>query len=150
MPQVQAALRSPRPGCEAWSALRPALLMMTSMRPDSLKARVDDLVDRGRVGHVEDLGAEGVRVAFERVGDLGAVADGADDPVAALEELLGEFAAEAAVHAGDEPGSLGHEVAFQAGRVVAAWYSASVTCWPTRFPGRPGLQRGRPRSRGGS
>ena len=42
---------------------------------------VDDLPDHGSVGDVEDLDAKSVRVPLRQVGDLGGVADRADDAV---------------------------------------------------------------------
>jgi hypothetical protein len=74
---------------------------------------VDDLPDRGSVGDVEDLDAKGVRVPLRQVGDLGGVADSADDAVTALEQLGGELAAEAAADAGDEPGTCSHGGSFR-------------------------------------
>ena len=67
---------------------------------------VDHLMHRRRVGDVEHLRAECLGVALGEVGDLAGVADGAHDAVAALQELSGELAAEAAADAGDEPGAL--------------------------------------------
>jgi hypothetical protein len=64
-------------------------------------------VDRACVGHVEQFGAEGLRVSLEKVADLTGVAHGADDAVAASEELVGQLAAEAAADTGDEPGAGG-------------------------------------------
>ncbi len=69
---------------------------------------VDDVADGGGVGHIQDRGLERLRVAVEQVLDLAGVADGADDAVTVVEELLGELASEAAADAGDEPGTGGH------------------------------------------
>jgi hypothetical protein len=44
-----------------------------------------------------------VRVFLEQVGDAVRPADGADDGVAAVQQLGGQLTAEAAAHAGDEP-----------------------------------------------
>jgi hypothetical protein len=41
-------------------------------------------------------------ITVEQIGDLASVADGSDDAVAALEELIGEVAPEAAADASDE------------------------------------------------
>jgi hypothetical protein len=70
----------------------------------ALEGAVDELPDRRAVGHFEHLGDERVGVGVAEVGDLPGSADGADDTVAAGEQLLGEFAAEAAADPGEEPG----------------------------------------------
>jgi hypothetical protein len=66
---------------------------------------LDDVVDTGRVAYVEDPGSEGVRVGFGQVGDGFRAPDRADDAFADGEQLLGEVAAEATAHAGDQPGT---------------------------------------------
>ena len=60
------------------------------------KAAVDDVVDRRGVGHIEQLGSERVRVAFDEVDDRLGAPNGPDDAVSPLEQLCGELAAEAA------------------------------------------------------
>jgi hypothetical protein len=70
---------------------------------------VDQGSDRARVGDVEELHVEGVGMLLGQVGDGVGAADGADDGVAAVEQLAGEFAAEAAADSGDEPGPGCHE-----------------------------------------
>lgn len=69
---------------------------------------LDDLVDAGRVAYVEDLGAEGVGVGLGEVGHGFRAPHRADDAFAGGEQLFGEVAAEAAAHAGDQPGTKGH------------------------------------------
>ena len=69
---------------------------------------VDDIADGDGVSDVEDRGCERLRIPVEQVLDVAGVADGADDAVTAVEELLGELAAEAAADTGDEPGTGGH------------------------------------------
>ena len=76
------------------------------MRPSSSERTLDNFADRRRVGHVEQFGVERLRVTLEQIGDLAGVANRSDDAVAALEELIGELAAEAAADAGDEPCAL--------------------------------------------
>ena len=70
---------------------------------------VDQRADGAPVGDVEDLDVEGVGVLVGDLGDGLGAADGADDRVAAVEQLGGEFAAEAAADSGDEPGPGCHE-----------------------------------------
>ena len=105
------------------------MLMTTSMRPSSANERSTTVADRRGVGDVEHLGAERLGVLLDEVADLGGVADGADDAVAPLEELLGQLAAEAAADAGDEPGALCHRDPFAPWRAQAA-----VTSSTTRRP----------------
>ncbi|MGA2487690.1 MAG: hypothetical protein ABSF49_17140 [Roseiarcus sp.] len=45
-------------------------------------------------------------VAFNQIGDLAGVANGSDYAIAAREQLIGEFTAEAAADAGDKPCAL--------------------------------------------
>ena len=66
----------------------------------------DNLADRRCVGHVEHFGVEGLGITLEQIGDLARIADGSDDAVAALKELIGELTAEAAADASDEPCAL--------------------------------------------
>jgi hypothetical protein len=70
----------------------------------------------GAVGHLQHFRAERVRVAVGEVGDFRGVADGADHAVAAVEQLAGQFAAESAADAGDEPGPRVMSLAFRCGR----------------------------------
>jgi hypothetical protein len=65
---------------------------------------VDHRSDLGRVRDVELGRVEGVRPAGRQIVDAAESADGADDAVAAGQELLAEVPAETAVGAGDEPG----------------------------------------------
>jgi len=76
--------------------------------PELLEAAVHNLADRLGVGDVEQFAAERVGVAVGEVGDGLGAADGADDGVAAVEELGGQLAAEAAADASDEPGARCH------------------------------------------
>jgi hypothetical protein len=88
---------------------------------DAAKLReraVDDLADRRRVGHIEHLGTERAAVLVQEIGDLALVPDGADDAVTTFEQLFGELAAEAAAHAGDEPGASCHGASFREARVA--------------------------------
>jgi hypothetical protein len=48
-----------------------------------------------------------------RAGDLRGVSDGGDDPVPVVEQLLSQFAAEAAADAGDQSGTRCHGLSFR-------------------------------------
>jgi hypothetical protein len=72
--------------------------------PEGRETAVRHVADGGGIGHVEQLAVEPVRVFPDEVGDTVRAADGADDDLAAVEQLGGQLAAEAAADAGDEPG----------------------------------------------
>jgi hypothetical protein len=69
---------------------------------------VYDLMDRRRVGHVEMGEPQQVAILGLEIIHRVHLADGASDAVAAGKKLLCHVAAEAAVHAGNDPSSLGH------------------------------------------
>ncbi len=69
----------------------------------------DDRLDAGHVDYVEGRGPELVTVLAGQVIDRSGLPDRAGYPVAALEQLLGQVPAEAAVDPGDEPRALSHE-----------------------------------------
>ena len=62
-----------------------------------------DGFDLSRVGDVEGEGAGGGGVLMDQVFDLGDVAGGGDDAVAAAQKLLSEQTAEASGRSSDEP-----------------------------------------------
>ena len=77
--------------------------------PSVLRERAfDKISDRRCVGHVEHLGMECLGITFDQIGDFSGVADGSDNAVAAVEELIGEVATEAAADPSDEPCALWH------------------------------------------
>jgi hypothetical protein len=87
-------------------------LTTTSMRPSSANARSTTArtaaVSLAAVSLAASTGVKRLRIAVEQVGDLAGIANRADDPVAAVERLLGQLAAGAAADPGDEPGTRGH------------------------------------------
>ena len=81
-----------------------------------------DLLDAGRVGHVEPPGQHAVPARHRRRGPLGLpeVAGGQDHGVAPRRHLPGQLPANAAVGPGDEHDP-GHRTARLAGVVLVIW-----------------------------
>jgi hypothetical protein len=69
----------------------------------------NDRLDAPGVGHVEVRGPELLAVLAGQVVDRPCLPDRAGHPVTALEQLLGQVPAKAAVDPGDEPRALSHE-----------------------------------------
>ena len=70
------------------------------------KGPTDDAVDGGSVGQIKRGEPELVAVLLFQVVDGFQLAGGSGHPVAAVEQLLGHVAAEAAADTGDEPSAL--------------------------------------------
>jgi hypothetical protein len=66
----------------------------------------DNSADRRRVGHFEHLGVECLGITLNQIGDFASVADSSYYAVAALKELIGELATEAAANPSNEPSAL--------------------------------------------
>src|SRR5271165_4082826 len=77
--------------------------------PSALCERAfDHLANCRWVGHLEHLGVECLWITLDQIGHFGGVADGSYHAVAALEELIGELATEAAANTGNKPCTLCH------------------------------------------
>ena len=83
------------------------------MRPNFCFVRLDDRRDLRRLVDVELQGQRARLVAGDEIGDLGGIACGRRDPIAAPDQNRRQLAPEAGRAAGDEPdgfvvGRIGH------------------------------------------